>query len=996
MQLKGRKSRFRPPVAAVDQQIKNEATRPAEQSGGGVVQSRPGRGRPRQSLLWAGLVGGLTLGLTWLALWLTPPERQVLVGLEDTSPYTTSFYLPEKNASFSYRWTRPEWQLRFAAVGSRPYQLRLALLSPAQNPLEVTDSAGRLIATFSPTAELQTYRLTIPAGAVTSSGDLLLYFKTARYIPATPDQRELGLVVASLDLKGQGLSLPPLVVIVIGLAVYGLGPRLLRVRRKRLIYRLALLVATGLVGLITFWHISPDYRFEPDDPTLDAALSGFYKAERNEAYAYRWAQPDWQLNLPQIERGNYELRLGALAPEPVTVSLTDSLSGQILTTFQVTDRWKLYTLALPSDGQLQLAFHSPGYLSPFDSDDRRLGLMISQLDLKRQNESGLLWLALAWLAYLLLLFPLVISVFKSDQTSEIRNQKLEIRNQVSGISDQVSGISDQVLGISDQVSGISNQPITAQLPTPDPQPSVLSPQSSFFSPQSSALIPLALLGFGLRAINPGALSIFIDEALHIRAAQMVQAGGGLDGLFVMAIDSKALHGWVLAGMYGLVGADQFLLWARLFSALCGLVTLLACYGLAARLFSVRAGLVAAGLWAILPFAVWHDRLALVDPLMTTLVSLALYFSLRGLEVSGRWAGLGYGLLAGFCLTTALLTKLPALLIAPAPLLALALLYRPAEWKWRWPRLGPIYAIFGLTVLPVIALYNGRWGGGQQEDKLSGPQLGLLWDNLLTLAQWSYTYLTLPLSLLIVLGWRFAFSQNWRVALFLGLTALLPGLVMAATARTLYPRYLLFCLVPALVMAAGGLVYGLDRLRESLKPGAKRYLAPLVAVGLLLLSLPALWFDFQTVTDPAQVSLPKVDRFQYIEGWPAGGKVEQMATYLRDSEPQNGQVLTVIGADYISYSALQIYLAPRPALNLLFAAGMSPVRLEKKVRTALTSGPTFLLLIEPKYNELLQNYRQTYPDLTFQPTLTLDRPGGQYRLVAYRLLGRANPPARAFV
>ncbi len=494
--------------------------------------------------------------------------------------------------------------------------------------------------------------------------------------------------------------------------------------------------------------------------------------------------------------------------------------------------------------------------------------------------------------------------------------------------------------------------------------------------------PLLLIvgvGFGLRAINLLALPIFSDEAIHISKALLARSGQLNEySLFSLAIDGKTLHGWLLATLYNWVGSNNLLIWARLLSALFGVVTLLTCYKLTERLFSVQAGLLAAGLWAITPFTLWHDRMALVDSLMATMVGLVIYFSVRLLDLQRVGPILAYSLLAGLALSGAILTKLPGVMIGAAPVLAVFLLPPSRLRLGLLPRLIPLYGVAGLTTLGVMSLFKGEWGGIQKREKVTQVGPDLLWHNLTLLAEWSYNYLTVPLLLIVVLGVGWAVYTNRQVGGYLLLIALSLTVVFVVLAGTWFPRYIVAFWIPILTLAAGGISYGLARLKSR-----SSLLLGLALLGLL--TLPALWFDYLALSDPAQAPIPTFDRFQYVEGWPAGYGLTEVGQFLEGEQKQASRPLTVLGTDLIPYNGLSIYFSGRPNFEVIYAspnlAGM-----DETLKQALQTGPTFFVLTDPKDSPNLEAYRQNFPSLTFRLVFTAPRPGDQYHLLVYKIEG----------
>src|SRR5206468_719612 len=107
-----------------------------------------------------------------------------------------------------------------------------------------------------------------------------------------------------------------------------------------------------------------------------------------------------------------------------------------------------------------------------------------------------------------------------------------------------------------------------------------------------------------------------------------------------------------------------------------------------------------------------------------------------------------------------------------------------------------------------------------------------------------------------------------------ISAFIPLGLQIVFLNALFTRYLLFILVPLMVLAAGQLDRGLGWLQNR-KPEYTRLVIP----ALVMLALPGLWFDFQIVVDPYQAALPQADRSQYIEGPWNGTGIAEVKTFL---------------------------------------------------------------------------------------------------------------------
>lgn len=120
--------------------------------------------------------------------------------------------------------------------------------------------------------------------------------------------------------------------------------------------------------------------------------------------------------------------------------------------------------------------------------------------------------------------------------------------------------------------------------------------------------------------------------------------------------------YLLAWTWTLFGwAD---IWGRLWSVVLALVTVGGIYDLGRRLFTDRAGLLAAAFYALMPLSIYYGRVVMPEPMAQawSIWALAVIWRWRnGREEGGLWR-------AGLLMAGAILAKLPQLMLLPVALL----------------------------------------------------------------------------------------------------------------------------------------------------------------------------------------------------------------------------------------------------------------------------------------------------------------------------------------
>jgi 4-amino-4-deoxy-L-arabinose transferase-like glycosyltransferase len=458
-------------------------------------------------------------------------------------------------------------------------------------------------------------------------------------------------------------------------------------------------------------------------------------------------------------------------------------------------------------------------------------------------------------------------------------------------------------------------------------------------PRKIILVSLSILFLAalLRLMMPDAFPVFADEAIYIRWSQVMRAEPGLR--FLPLSDGKQpLFMWAVIPMLK-VFTDP-LLAGRILSALCGLATA-AGTGVAAFILfkNTRIALSSAALLAVVPYAVFFDRLALADGMLTMFVVWTFVFSLLAFRYC-RW---DFSMLAGFSLGFAWLTKSPAVfsfILVPTLLL---LVYKDrSEIKTRLPvHIGLLLT----TYIIAFAMYNILRLGPEFQmiairnrdyvfslaDVLKHPADPLI-PHLRDALDFFSRLLT-PLGLVFaLLGIFEGMAKHWRQRTVLIFWWLGPVIVQSFVAKSFTARYLLFTIPFGLILASHGIWHFGDRTRRHF----------LSLVGFFLVVLLSLGFDYLLLFDPQAAPLPRIERSGYLEEWTAGTGIKEVAEYIKNL-PGNPPV--VIGSEgYFGtpFSALQMYLNGLPNVRVV-GVGLGIDRISPDLTNALKDNQVYLVV-----------------------------------------------------
>ncbi len=237
------------------------------------------------------------------------------------------------------------------------------------------------------------------------------------------------------------------------------------------------------------------------------------------------------------------------------------------------------------------------------------------------------------------------------------------------------------------------------------------------NPVTDLFASLAIIGLALwlRLANLYGMPVFIDESNHLAWAQAF-AQQRPDYPFLM--DGKFLLGVLLAQFQVVHGSPLWQARAGL-----GIISTLSCaasIALGRRLGSRQAGLLAGLLYALLPFAVFHERQVLADPLMAHFGAVWLVFIPK--LARKKWAR--YALLLATVLAGAILAKLTAVVYI-VPLIAAAWLLRssPHDRHRMVVRCALVLGLAGLLVLVVLASLSHQLG--YNDNSLTSQQVGFV-------------------------------------------------------------------------------------------------------------------------------------------------------------------------------------------------------------------------------------------------------------------------------
>ncbi|MBI4033349.1 MAG: glycosyltransferase family 39 protein [Candidatus Blackburnbacteria bacterium] len=460
-------------------------------------------------------------------------------------------------------------------------------------------------------------------------------------------------------------------------------------------------------------------------------------------------------------------------------------------------------------------------------------------------------------------------------------------------------------------------------------------------------VAILVLAVFLRTYNIFSIPIFADEAIYIRWAQVMRAEPGLR--FLPLSDGKQpLFMWFVIPFLKVF--QDPLVSGRLVSVAAGIATILGIFLLTERLFhSRKTALLGALFYAISPFSVFFDRMALADSMLTAFGIWSLYFGI----LTSQTLRLDFAMLTGFSLGAAWLTKSPAiffLLLLPTTLVVsswpqpkagrpldgkvLHLIKLLALWAVSWIIAVVIYNILRLGPnFHMVALRNKDYIFPLSHF-LTNP-LDPLQFHLKEIIEWFWVLLPATVLIGAVVGVLRRGRRFWREFLVLALWVIFPLLVQGELAKVFTARYILFTIPPIFALAA----VGFEGLTQKIKNSSYWIL-------LILFALPSLWIDYLLLTKPEEAPLPRVERSGYLEEWTAGTGIREVAVFLRAEHNRNPDKTIVVGTEGFFGTlpdGLQIYLTNIPGI-IVKGVGVSISTVDSSLIEAKKAGDKVFLVV----------------------------------------------------
>ncbi len=360
----------------------------------------------------------------------------------------------------------------------------------------------------------------------------------------------------------------------------------------------------------------------------------------------------------------------------------------------------------------------------------------------------------------------------------------------------------------------------------------------------AVLISLMLVGFALRVYQIDMVSFRGDEAFTVLNWVSRPLHETLASEIPLKDPQPPLAFALFRGWSLIFGTSEFSM--RILPALLSIIGIPAMYGLGLQLKNRTTGLLAALLWALHPFLIWHAQDTKAYAIWAAVSATGLWLALRALKKQRR---IDWMLYIGAATTAAYLYYLELFSVAALNLYVFLSYRKRPDLLKQWI-ISQI--IIGLLLAPWYLQERLLFGSGYSGTTFPfEPQQIFTWlipalnFGRNTLSEDFLQAIAPAVWMALVIGWAAWWRVNRRTALLMGLSGFLPAALLSLVSlrmNVFEPRYILSALPAHILLVATLVVHTKNALK--IQP-ARTWLPIVIVAGWLFISLISLrnyYFD----------------------------------------------------------------------------------------------------------------------------------------------------------
>lgn len=496
------------------------------------------------------------------------------------------------------------------------------------------------------------------------------------------------------------------------------------------------------------------------------------------------------------------------------------------------------------------------------------------------------------------------------------------------------------------------------------------------------LILVSALYFFTRLFHILDLPIFVDEGIYVNWARI--AAGDPNWRFISLLDGKqVLQTWGTI-LFVKLFPNNLLYAGRLFSVSSGFIGLIGMMSLSSYLWGKRAAVIAAFIYIFSPFFLFYDRLALVDSAVNAGVIWLMFVSIllvrmRRLDVAALFGTVaGIGILAKSSLFIFIGLSFTAIVVFQHG----QTIFNKTMRLWRNKKdLFDYIFLYLCGLLLASSIYLSQRFFSPFFHNIAQKNLTFI----LTFREWLANPFQLVMNNIQIVPQYIFWESGWVVPIlglvgiymlwrkrdplghYLILWIITPFVIIVMFNKVVYPRYLVF-FAGLLSIAA---IYALN----SFSVYTRRVVSIITTVVLVYLCLPQ-WFS---VTN---ISLPPIDRGQYIEGTSAVWGTPELMQIIRSSTDDGKSALVLAEGDFgLIADVLRAYVKRSDHIDV---RGLWPLNESDIVAAQQETTDKHVFVVFPHRNDFPIHWQQNL----IEEVKVFDKPNGSPDKV---YLFRVRPP-----
>ncbi|MDO8497955.1 MAG: glycosyltransferase family 39 protein [bacterium] len=410
---------------------------------------------------------------------------------------------------------------------------------------------------------------------------------------------------------------------------------------------------------------------------------------------------------------------------------------------------------------------------------------------------------------------------------------------------------------------------------------------------------IILFYFLTRTIKLDNLPIFSDEAIYIHWAKV--AWHDASWRFISLTDGKQpLQTWGTIPFLKLFPYD-LLTGGRLFSVATGFFGLLGMITLLHYLFGKKTALIGAILYVVTPYFVFYDRMALVDSGVNAFFIWILFFSIVLIRTVRLDVALMFGILSGVALLAKSSVRIFIGLSALAPLLIIS-----RKDKQTWTKTLNFFTLMGIVGIMSLVLYNVQrlspffhYVAEKNKTFIVTPEeflhhpFALFVGNLKAVSLYTFWESGFLLPLCAIGGLILLYKKDKRMAIYLFCWFFLSFIIICSVSKVIFPRYLIFFAAIYTILAAYFIAH------------IGKYTSILLGIIIII----SVFFSYPMIFDYTRISLPPIDRGQYVEGGTVGLGAREILQYARERSKEKPVIIITEGFFGMAGDVLDIFTQP---------------------------------------------------------------------------------------